>query len=164
LIIPTNEAVYTVRPGQNLWQIAQNVNVPIQDLLWANKILNPNLIYPGMVLTIPPKDKPEIEVNGFTYVLGEDALPVVQEAGPYLTYLAPFAYVVQEDGSLSGIQDEAAIQEAIRYDVFPMMSIVNFTYGTSGDRRANVILNNPQIIETLLNNIIRIMKEKDTKE
>ncbi|MFA9422231.1 MAG: LysM peptidoglycan-binding domain-containing protein [Sedimentibacter sp.] len=160
LLIPYEDNVYVVKTGDTMWKIAQNYGVPIQDLLWENKILNPNLIYPGLSLKIPEKQKPEIEVNGFTYILGENALPIVSEAGDFLTYLSPFAYLIQEDGSLVSIDDESAIGEAISKGVIPMMSIVNFTSNMKGENLASIILNNPQTVKTVQTNILNIMKDK----
>ena len=46
--------VYTVKKGDTLWGIAQRWGVSLQALIAANPgIKNPNLIYPGQVLTIP---------------------------------------------------------------------------------------------------------------
>lgn len=160
LLIPTNENTYTVRQGDTIWQIAQNFGVNVQDLLWENKILNPDLIYPGYVLTIPEKPKPEIDVNAFTYFLGTDAIPVVRGSGDYLTYLSPFAYLINEDGSLVNIDDETAIAEAYSKGVVPMMAIVNFTINVAGENIAHIVLNNPDIVNTLQNNIINTMKDK----
>lgn len=160
LLIPTAENTYTVRQGDTIWQIAQNFGVNVQDLLWENKILNPDLIYPGYVLTIPQKPKPEIDVNAFTYFLGTDAVPIVRDAGDYLSYLSPFAYLINEDGSLVNISDEPAIAEAYAQGVVPMMAIVNFTVNVAGENIAHIVLNNPNIVNTLQENILNIMKDK----
>ncbi len=160
LLIPTNNREYTVKPGDTIWKIAQSYGIPVQDLLWENKILNPENLYIGQTLNIPEEPKPEIEVNAFTYFLGQDAVPVVSETGDMLTYLSPFAYLIQEDGSLVPIDDEAAIGEAIAHGVVPMMSIVNFTVNSAGENVANTVLNNPDIVNTLQNNIINTMRDK----
>ena len=160
LLIPTNNREYTVKPGDTIWKIAQSYGIPVQDLLWENKILNPENLYIGQTLNIPEEPKPEIEVNAFTYFLGQDAVPVVSETGDMLTYLSPFAYLIQEDGSLVPIDDEAAIGEAIAHGVVPMMSIVNFTVNSAGENVANAVLNNPDIVNTLQNNIINTMRDK----
>jgi spore germination protein len=160
LLIPTTENTYTVKQGDSIWQIAQNYGVSVQDLLWENKILNPDLIYPGYVLTIPQKPKPEIDVNAFSYFLGTEAVPIVRDAGDYLTYLSPFAYLINEDGSLVNINDEPAIAEAYAQGVVPMMAIVNFTVNVAGENIAHIVLNNPDIVNTLQENIINTMKDK----
>ena len=159
LLIPTKNT-YTVRRGDTIWKIAQKFGVNIQDLLAENRNINPDLIYPGNVLTIPQRPKPEIDVNAFTYFLGSEAVPIVRGAGPYLTYLSPFAYLINEDGTLVNIADEPAIAEAYSQGVVPMMAIVNFTVNVEGENLANIVLNNPDTINTLQENIINIMREK----
>lgn len=160
LIIPTSDNIYVVKTGDTLWKIAQNYGIPIQDIIRENQLTNQNDLYVSQTLRIPARPRPEIEVNGFTYILGQDAVPVVSEIGDLLTYLSPFAYLVQEDGSLVPIADEAAIGEAIAHGVVPMMSIVNFTVNIAGENVANKVLNNPSVVNTLQNNIINVMREK----
>lgn len=58
---------YTVKPGDTLGRIARDHDVSLSDLIAANNITNPNLIYPGQVLTIPKKD----EVRIHTVVSGD---------------------------------------------------------------------------------------------
>ncbi len=160
LLIPREQNTYTVRPGDTVWKISASLGVPVQDLLWENQILNPDSLYIGQILKIPEKPKPEIEVNGFSYFFDQDGITVVNEVGDLLTYLSPFAYLINEDGSLVPIDDEPLIGEAIAHGVVPMMAIVNFTVNVAGENIANKVLNNPDTVNTLLNNIIEVMKEK----
>lgn len=162
LIIPS-DGLYTVKYGDTLWKIADKYGVSLQDLMDENKIINTDIIHPGVILVIPSKQKPKIEVNAYTYILGEDAAPVIEEVGEYLTYLSPFAYVIQEDGGLRTIDDTDAIKTAYSNIVVPMMSITNFTITSKGENLAHVVLNSPQIIETLHTNMLNIMREKGYK-
>lgn len=160
LLIPEQVELYTVERGDTIWKIAQSFGVPVQDLLWENRITDPNNIFPGLILRIPEKPKPEIEVNAFTYFLGQEGVPYVRETGDVLTYLSPFAYLIREDGSLVPIDDDPVIAEAISQGVVPMMSIVNFTVNVAGENIANKVLNNPEIVNKLQENIINVMKDK----
>ncbi|MGD9568907.1 MAG: LysM peptidoglycan-binding domain-containing protein [Sedimentibacter sp.] len=160
LIIPTDDNLYTVRAGDTIWKIAKSNNIPIPDIIKENQLTNSDVLYVGQTLRIPDRPRPEIEVNGFTYFLGQDAVPVVSEIGDLFTYLSPFAYLVQEDGTLVPIDDEAAIGEAISHGVVPMMSIVNFTSNVAGENVANKVLNNPDVVNTLQNNILNVMRDK----
>jgi spore germination protein len=158
LYIPA--ARYRVQPGDTLWTIAQRFGVSLNSLIKVNNIANADIVYPGTILVIPRKPRPAIDVNGYIYILGDDAIPIVEKDGEHLTYLSPFAYLIKEDGSLQAINDIPAIQAAKVQKIIPMMSITNFTSTALGENLANVVLNSPQIIEQLLTNIIDIMKQK----
>jgi spore germination protein len=152
---------YTIRTNDTLFGIAQRFGVSVQDMIRANGISDPNLIYPGNTLVIPLKtDRPPIEVNGYIYLFGEAAVPVIRQHGGSLTYFSPFAYLIREDGSLQPVDDSPAIREAYRQRVVPMMCITNFTSTSRGENLAHVVLSDPVIIERLLDNTIAVMREK----
>jgi spore germination protein len=151
---------HRIQPGETLWAIAQRYGISLQKLIKVNNIINTNLVYPGTILVIPRKPRPAINVNGYIYFLGEDAIPILKKDGEYLTYLSPFAYLIKENGSLQPINDIPAIQAAKAEKVIPMMSITNFTSTTKGENLAHIVLNSPTIVESLLTDIINTMKEK----
>lgn len=151
---------HQVQPGETLGLIAQRYGVSIQNLIKVNNITNPNLIYPGTILIIPRKQRPVIDVNGYIYILGQQAVPIVREVGRHLTYLSPFAYLIREDGSLQGIDDSPAIQAGRTENAIPMMSITNFTSTSAGQNLASVVLNSTQITNNLLENILGVMRDK----
>jgi spore germination protein len=152
---------HTVKTGDSLSGIARRYGVSVESLLRANGISNPNLIYPGTVLVIPLKrEKPVIDVNGYIYIFGEAAVPIVTQVGNSLTYLAPFAYLIREDGSLQPVDDSSAIRAAYRENIVPMMCITNFTSTARGENLAHAVLANPAVVEKLLDNTIAIMREK----
>lgn len=160
LLISTPGIIYTVRYGDNLWEIADRFGVSLEELLSINRIINPNLVYPGVALTIPQELKPPIEVNAFTYVFGLSDIETLRSTMEYLTYLTPFAYIVDEEGRLFSINDEQAIQLAISNNVLPIMSIANYAFNDIGTDKLHAILNNLCIINNLIENIIFNMKEK----
>ncbi|HEU4965395.1 MAG TPA: CAP domain-containing protein [Bacilli bacterium] len=47
---------YTVQRGDSLWKIAQKYQTGVSEIIGANRLPNPNLIYPGQKLTIPLLD------------------------------------------------------------------------------------------------------------
>jgi spore germination protein len=155
---------HTIQPGEALWQIAQRYQTTIQAIVKANKIQDPNLLYPGIKLVIPRK-KPTIESNAFIYQSGETAKQIVGEVAEHLTYLAPFAYVIQEDGSLVSYiaNDRDSIEAGLAKNAVPMMSITNFTATKSGENIAHSVLASQEHKETLIKSLITIMKEKGYK-
>lgn len=161
LYIPAPKHI--VRPGETLSQIARLYGVSLQSIMKANNIKNPNMLYPGETLVIPIRQRPDIYVNGYIYNLGEQAVPIVRTEGKYLTYLSPFAYRIQEDGSLQPIYDTPAINEGINQKAVPMMAITNFTATELGQNLAHVVLSSPDIQQTLFTNIINVMKQKGYK-
>ncbi|MCQ6280834.1 LysM peptidoglycan-binding domain-containing protein [Bacillus sp. EB600] len=50
---PSSATTYTVQPGDTLSGIAARYRTTVLDMVKANNIKDPNLIYPGQVLTIP---------------------------------------------------------------------------------------------------------------
>ncbi|WP_018922777.1 L,D-transpeptidase family protein [Salsuginibacillus kocurii] len=45
--------LHTVQPGETLTQISRDYRTPLPDILEANPMIDPNLIYPGQPLVIP---------------------------------------------------------------------------------------------------------------
>ena len=151
---------YRVQPGETLEGIARRYGVPLRTLITVNRIDDPDRILPGTVLVIPLRPRPLMNINGYLYFLGEDAVPIVREDGRFLTYLSPFAYLIREDGTLQPIDDGPAVEAARAENVVPMMSITNFTATSRGENLASVVLNSPQISERLLTEVIGVMNEK----
>jgi LysM repeat protein len=50
---PPDVTLYQVMAGDNLYRISIRFNVPLEELIRANGILNPSRIYVGQVLVIP---------------------------------------------------------------------------------------------------------------
>lgn len=152
---------HTIQSGETLWQIAQRYSVTVNSIIKANQIQNPNLLYPGTILVIP-RPKPTIESNAFTYHSDEKAVELVGEVAEQLTYIAPFAYVIQPDGSLRLYMkdDTEAIQTGLAKGALPMMSITNFTTTETGENIAHEVLVSEENRGRLLTNILTVMSEK----
>ena len=89
---PDASTTYTVRPGDTLWAIARRFGTTVEALVQANDIPDPNLIYPGQVLTIPGR--------------GEMQATYTVRPGDTLWAIARrFGTTVQELVNLNGIAD-----------------------------------------------------------
>lgn len=160
LVIPASYAYHTVKPGETLWTISKEYGIPVQTLIEVNNIENPNNLSAGTVLAVYSRKKKEIEVNGYTYQFGEEGVPTVREEGKDLTFLSPFAYKIQENGSLQTVDDTALIKEAYSVHVAPMMAVTNFTSTEKGGNLAHTVLGTPSIREATITNIINTMRNK----
>lgn len=163
LVILEGERRHTVAPGQSLYTIARLYGTSINALLAANPgITDPASISVGQVIIIPPRtiNFGNIEVNG--YAFPNINMDVLRRTLPYLTYLSIFSYEVNADGSLRTIDDDALIQAAYAANVAPMMVITNIEEGGGfSSDIAHSILTNSEAQDALINNVTRILGEKD---
>lgn len=81
LVVALFSLDYTVKPGDTLGRIAIDNGVSVNDLVSANGISNPNLIFIGQTLTIPGSD----EVH--TVVFGETLGRIARKYGSSVTKL-----------------------------------------------------------------------------
>ena len=125
--------IHVVQSGDTLWEIARQYGVPVDQIITANALDNPDNLVVGMALVIPtnvqppfPVSKPVIDVNAYTLNTGETGVNEIHEVGQYLTYWMPFAYSMQEDGSLNTLDDTDMIQAAEAERVVPVLCIDKF--------------------------------------
>lgn len=163
LVIPVDYFEYTVKRGDSLYSIARRYNLTVSQLLEANpSITNPSMIFIGQSIRVPAGNKVirSIDVNGYAFPnIRDDAL---NNALPNLTFLSIFSYQVREDGSVVPINDQDLINTAWNNNVKPFMVITNI--GESGGFNsdlASTILYDENIKNTLINNVIQILNEKN---
>lgn len=67
---PHGTKTYVVYPGDTLYSIAQRTGVTVDQIVRLNNLLNPNYLYPGQRLLLPPEAQlPEIYPNFFLYTI-----------------------------------------------------------------------------------------------
>ena len=77
---------YTVRPGDTLGAISAKLEIPIESLMAANGLLNPDALSAGQVLTLPSSDDPlppTREPPGVVITATPEGLPQVVIRGAY---------------------------------------------------------------------------------
>ncbi len=161
LIIPTADTIHTVQPGESLWLISRRYGIAINDIVQRNNIQNPSNIPVGLRLIIP-KPRPTVETNAYVdpRMTGTRTGQLVNEAGEYLTYLAVFTYAVNRDGSLTPVNDQAAIDAALRDRVAPVLVLANFEAGTFSTELATTILTNETLQNRIIAEALQIMDAK----
>ena len=162
IIIPTPDDAthHRVLVGESLWVIAQRYGVSMQELMEANNLINPALLFPGQLLTIPQSAKPVTEVNAYSEKMGETGVRLINEIGEYLTYLSPFSYRAQRDGSLTELDDTAIIQAAYNHKAAPMLVVTNFENGTFNPDIATAVVADQSVQDQLIHNIVAVMQQK----
>lgn len=156
--------IYTVKQGDRLAEIAAEFHVSPESIIAANGLPNPDDLLPGQSLIIPTErpavQKTPVSVNGYQYFLGEGEVRIVDESGPYLSILTPFAYTITENGNLSSIDDDALIGAAYENQLLPMMCIKNFTSMEQGQSVAHALFSDQAAMQNLISNVISVMRRK----
>lgn len=88
----TGGDTYTVKPGDTLWGIADRYHTTVEELAALNRLADPSLIYPGMVLTLP---HPAAPITTYTVKPGDTLSEIA----------ARFGITVNELTQLNGITD-----------------------------------------------------------
>src|SRR5690606_12388214 len=148
---------YQVRPGDTVYLIANRYGSSVAKINELNRLPNNAVIYPGQQLKIPTNSKEEIEVNAYTTTFNEQGRNEILALGSFFTYLTPFSYQVREDGSITPLNDQLVLEAARITNTVPLLVITNFQKGFNSDLAA-AILRNPDVQDTLINNIIREME------
>lgn len=156
------EKVYTVKEGDTLVGIAEEFNVTVMELLQYNhKLLTRKYIYPGETLAIQYKKKKEsMKTNGFAYPFIDRR--VLKRTLPYLTYLTIFGYDFDIEGNVNDVDDKDIRAMAGDFGVATVMLLSTLDlYGGGSLETIFTILENDELLEQLINNLIRVLKEKN---
>ncbi|MFZ7134057.1 MAG: glycosyl hydrolase family 18 protein [Eubacteriales bacterium] len=162
LVIPIQGSFYWVQPGDSIYLISSKVNVPVNELISINNITNPNQLPVGTRLYIPPRYKPPKEVSAYidVQITGENTQEEIDDVGEYLTYLNVFSYSINRDGTLTPVNDDAAVQAAKNNNIAPLLVLTNYEDGQFSQELATVVLADENIQDTLFNNSLQVMQEK----
>jgi Predicted glycosyl hydrolase len=156
--------IHVVKPKDTLWTIANSYRVNPANVINANKLENlPNLVI-GQSLIIPVSDYGSygyIEVNAFLQPSNpEKENSIINEAGETLTYISPFSYHVNADGTLKPIEDNNIISKSKTFRIAPMLSVTNQSEKNFDTQLVNSIMTNTKLQDTVIKNILSTIKNK----
>lgn len=158
LVIPITGRYYFVQPGDSLYKIGRRFGVPYLTLAQINAF-NPEATLPvGLRLYIPPMPKTAIESNAYAEAyngrFADRVIASVDEHALQLTYVAPFSFEAQADGSLKTIDVSPIRTAAASGGSALMMAVTNLENGAFSDSLGARILNNSDVQDRLLSNIL----------
>jgi spore germination protein len=163
LVIPIIGSFYWVKAGDTLWSVSRLFGISYQELARVNNISPNQALRVGYRLYIPPRRKVRGEFNGYVEPRGNTVAPALEtaarEAGPFLTYLAPFSFQVLRNGGLKEplLNNFPAI--AREHNNVLMMVLTNQENDQFSDELGRIILNDIPIQDRLLNNIVTTAKK-----
>ncbi|SEI11917.1 spore germination protein [Halobacillus karajensis] len=150
----------TVQQGDSLWEIANRYGISVSQLVETNDIQNPALIPIGMPIRIPSPLRPVKEINAYITRTNAAGAQEVAALGNHFTYLSPFSYSIQEDGTLTELNDEAVLQAASAQNVDPLLTVTNFVRGDFDSDLAATFLRNPSVQDTFIENVSGLIQSK----
>ncbi|MFC4559554.1 LysM peptidoglycan-binding domain-containing protein [Virgibacillus kekensis] len=153
--------LYVVQPGDTVWAIAQRNGVAIDAIVQANQLTDPGRILPGQTLRIPVPEKPVTEVNAYITELGQEGRFEILSLGRYLTYVSPFTYSIQADGTLTELEEQPVLAAARATNTAPLMVITNFIESNFNSDLVATLLRNPDLQETMITNMLEILRAKN---
>ncbi|WP_026568948.1 LysM peptidoglycan-binding domain-containing protein [Sediminibacillus terrae] len=158
LVVPLQGNIYRVQPGDSLYSIGQRFGVSVQQLANANNI-SPNLeLQVGFPLFIPQQPKTRTEVNAYIEPYGETVSETLINAAEkntqYLTYLSPFSYRINRDGTLIPPPLDNFRQIAANNNAGLVLVVTNLEEGAFSAELGREIITNRQVENTLLNEIV----------
>ncbi|RXI95552.1 LysM peptidoglycan-binding domain-containing protein [Anaerobacillus alkaliphilus] len=158
IVIPIVGRFYWVQPGDSLWSISQRLGINYLTLAQVNQIDPSTPLMPGMRLYLTPRPKTPAETNAYIEPRGTTVSPELladaRQAGPYLTYLAPFSYEVRRDGTLDPQPLQGIPEVARETGASLMMVVTNLEEGQFSGELGRDILQSDAVQDLLLDNII----------
>jgi len=158
LVIPIVGQYYFVQPGDTLFTIGRQFNISTEELARINNI-QLNMVLPvGFRLYIPPRPKSSITSFGYIEPIGDTVSPVLENAAekntPFLTYLAPFSYRVNRDGSLTAPPLDRFREIAENNNAYLSFVVTNLEEGTFSSELVHIILTVQAVQNRLIDEII----------
>lgn len=168
LVIPIIGSYYWVQPGDSLYSIARKFGISYQRLAQINRISTTQPLQVGFRLYIPPRPKRDAEINAYVEPIAGTVAPALEQSArstaPFLTYLAPFSFRINRNGTLQAppLNNFQAIAKANNAAL--MMVVTNLEEGQFSAELGRVILTNTEVQNRLLDNIIATAKQYNFRD
>lgn len=158
LVIPIVGQYYFAQSGDNLFSIAKQFNISLDELAQINSIPINTMLPVGFRLYIPPQPKGMISSFGYIEPLGGGVSATLENAAekntPLLTFLAPFSYRVNRDGTLMPPPLNRFQEIVINNRANLSFVITNLEGDTFNSDLVHIILTVQAVQNNLIDNII----------
>lgn len=153
---------HTVRAGDTLNSIAAEYGTTLNQLYKSNLLLQGKTdIYEGQTIIVYIEKDPV-----GSYQLGGYAYPDISEyllniSLPFMNYLMPFTYGFTLEGELIAPDDESMLRRARVYGTRSVLHLSTLDENQMfSTKNATYILNNPELWETLYDNLLATIQSK----
>ncbi|MFZ0369729.1 MAG: glycoside hydrolase family 18 protein [Halobacillus sp.] len=163
IVVPIVGQFYFVQPGDSLYSIARRFGTTAEELARVNNLQVTQTLQPGFRLYIPEQPPVNTSANAYIEPFGGEVSDTLQSSAenraPLLSYLAPFSYEIQPDGSLKAPPLDNFKAIADNNDASLMMVVTNLAEDGFSAELGRTILTNEDLQNTLLDNIIQTTRE-----
>ena len=160
LVVRHPRELHTVASGESVYSIALRYGLSVRTLYQNNSALGGrSALYPGQTLVIAYDDTPTrtLAVNAYSYPFIRGGL--LDAALPYLTYLTPFTYGINADGTLLPLADEWLLAAAGQYRTAALMHLSTLTEeGRFDNARSTLILEDEDAQDALVQSILETVQ------
>lgn len=157
--------IYLVKQGDTVDLIASYYDIPVSSIIYDNQLIYPYSLAIGQALLINTGETPSAfypaVVGGYAYPYIRET--VLEETLPYLTNLYVFSYGFTPEGELipPEIDDTYMITAALNTGTSPVLTLTPFgPDGRFNNFLITTLVNNDEIIQTLLSNLLTTLSEK----
>lgn len=165
LIIPIVGQFYNVQPGDSLFSIANRFNISAEQLASVNNIPIDMPLNVGLRLYIPEFQKRAITSLGYIEPFGDTVSETLENTArkntPLLTYLAPFSYTMNRDGTLNPPPLDQFKEIADANNAVLTLVVTNLEEGSFSTELVHIILTVQAVQNTLLDEIVNIATTGD---
>ena len=162
LVVRHPRELHTVASGESVYSIALRYGLSVRTLYQNNPALGGrSALYPGQTLVIAYDDTPTrtLAVNAYSYPFIRGGL--LDAALPYLTYLTPFTYGINADGTLLPLADEWLLAAAGQYRTAALMHLSTLTEeGHFDNARSTLILEDADAQDALVQSILETVQAR----
>ena len=157
--------IYVVKPGDSVDLIASYYGIPPSTIIYDNQLVYPYPLAIGQALLV---NDGESSSPSYPAVVGGYAYPYIREAVleetlSYLTNLHVFSYGFTPEGQLvpPQVDDTFMITAALNFGASPVLTLTPFgPDGHFNNLLITTLVNNEEIIQTLLSNLLSTLLEK----
>ncbi|KMT23265.1 glycosyl hydrolase family 18 protein [Clostridium cylindrosporum] len=168
LVIPIIGMYYWVQPEDTLYKIANRFGLSYQELAQINRISVTQELQIGFKLYIPKKPRRKAEINAYIEPTGGIVSPTLEEAAknsaPYLTYITPFNFQIQRDGTLKAPPLDNFQAIARENNTILVMAVTNIEKGQFSAELGRIILTDAEIQNRLIHNIIATARQYNFRD
>jgi len=168
LVIPIIGQYYFVTSGDTITSVAAKFGISADTLIRVNSLNISSALPVGLRLYIPPRPRHSAEVNAYIEPRGKSVSAALtqaaREASPHLTYLAPFSFRINRNGTLTPPPLGNLRTIAQQNGATLMMVVTNLEASQFSAELGEIILNDEKVQSNLLDSIIETAKTQGFRD